>query len=120
MASCQAERNDRRACRTSAIRTSGTPARKQCASRRTFAGHIALESFSASTSGRHRSGRLTLLCGRCELLIRFTLGCMTATEDLSFPIGPFDWHAVITPAMRRPAIETIGALPVRLREAVAR
>jgi uncharacterized damage-inducible protein DinB len=45
---------------------------------------------------------------------------MTATEDLSFPIGRFDWNGVITQEMRQPAIDTIAALPDRLREAIAR
>jgi uncharacterized damage-inducible protein DinB len=44
---------------------------------------------------------------------------MTAKPDLSFPIGPFDAHAVITPDMRSPSIEAIAALPDRLRRAIA-
>lgn len=43
---------------------------------------------------------------------------MTMTATLSYPIGPFDVTAPVTPAMRAPAIDDIAALPQRMREAV--
>lgn len=39
--------------------------------------------------------------------------------DLRYPIGPFDDHAPVTPAMRQPAIATIAELPSQLKHAVA-
>lgn len=44
---------------------------------------------------------------------------MTATADLSFPIGRFDQHAAVSPEMRAPAIDAIAMLPSRLADAVA-
>jgi uncharacterized damage-inducible protein DinB len=41
------------------------------------------------------------------------------TPDPSFPIGPFDRQATITPALRRSAIAAIVELPGHLRVAVA-
>lgn len=39
-------------------------------------------------------------------------------EELSYPIGRFDWQAPMTAATRAEAIESINAFPARLREAV--
>jgi hypothetical protein len=44
---------------------------------------------------------------------------MTATADLSFPIGRFDREAPISPDMRAAAIRDIVELPAHLRSAVA-
>ena len=40
-------------------------------------------------------------------------------EDLSFPIGRFDRHQPIAPAMRAPAMATISDLPRHIRAATA-
>jgi hypothetical protein len=44
---------------------------------------------------------------------------MTASADLSYPVGRFDPRAPITPGMRSSAIEAIAACPAKMREAVA-
>jgi hypothetical protein len=40
------------------------------------------------------------------------------TDDVRYPIGPFDWSAVPTPELRQPAIMAIADLPARMRAAV--
>ena len=38
--------------------------------------------------------------------------------DLRYPVGEFNPPAIITPEMRRPAIDAIAALPAKMRDAV--